>query len=62
MENPCIPRLYAAASLKLLHPDLADVVPVAGIPRLYAAASLKRILDALDAVALRGYSAALSRL
>ena len=42
LHEPCIPRLYAAASLKLQLNEHLGAVD-GGIPRLYAAASLKPV-------------------
>ena len=58
--TPCIPRLYAAASLK---PRFDAFVQgnEPGIPRLYAAASLKRLERNADGKGLEAYSAALCR-
>ena len=59
-EGQCIPRLYAAASLKRAA-DCAGGVRGVCIPRLYAAASLKPASVRNESACCRGYSAALCR-
>ena len=56
-----IPRLYAAASLKLETVSLGGSVSDSRIPRLYAAASLKPIKSIIGFSPLFVYSAALCR-
>ncbi len=58
-HSACIPRHYAAASLKQIY-DTPDIGVFSGIPRHYAAASLKPVFqNYLQPQAL--YSAALRR-
>ena len=56
----CIPRLYAAASLKPVRRVRASG-DIAGIPRLYAAASLKLAQAYIRVLVRDAYSAALCR-